>query len=281
MYIVYLELYVLAECRAVGGERVANLHAAQLVFADIECAPYVVHHRDAHDGRAQSHEFSHLGINLAHLALYLCHLHRLAQQRAHHIHSVAGGLCVHRSHLTLLFAGSVLSHFILALGSLYLCFGRLVRGKGFITLLSAYDALVVEVLHAVIGFLGYLAGSLGLLHQLVGTLYLLLACSGVGEVLERLGRFACGLGHSLLGVHLGHLEYGERIAYMHKVALLDSEFYHAAGQFARHPVFRHFDLALDNLRFLAEGEIADEGHDDHHCRKPYDGKQYVVMLCFS
>ena len=69
-HVVHFHLDVFLESGAESGELSAYFHAFQLVFAHIERTPHIAHFGDAHNGRAGAYQFAHLGIYLAHFALY-------------------------------------------------------------------------------------------------------------------------------------------------------------------------------------------------------------------
>ena len=116
--------------------------------------------------------------------------------------------------------------------------------------------------------------------QLEGSLYLLLA----GTVLRHLTHSRCGifgaLGLRLFGKHFGGIDDSQCIAHANVVALFHPDFEDAAGHFARHAIFRHFNLTLNLIGRAVEGEIADQGYDCHHSHESGDGEQNVVMLLF-
>ena len=169
-----------------------------MVFADIEGSPHIAHDRDAHDRRTKTHQLAYLWIDIAYLAFALGNLNRLLQEILHYIHGALGSLGVVGSHALLLLTCSVLGHFILALGCSHLSLCCLVGSKSLIALLTADDALVVEVLHAVVGLLGDGCSSFCLLNQLISTLNLLLACTGIGQILHGFGSSIGCLKHLLL-----------------------------------------------------------------------------------
>ena len=208
-----------------------------MILADIEGSPHIAHDRDAHDRRTETHQLAYLRINVAYLAFALGHLNGLLQEILHYIYSALGSLCVAGSHALLLLTGTVLRHFILALGCCHLSLCSLVGSKCFVALLTADHAVVIEVLHAVVSLLGNGCCSFCLLNQLEGTLNLLLARTGIGKILHGL---CCGIGcleHLLLRFHLWNFEDSEGVAHVNVIALLDSQFYDAAWQLAGYSVF--------------------------------------------
>ena len=109
----------------------------------------------------------------------------------------------------------------------------------------------------------------------------LLAGTVVGHVAQCGSCLLRGLSGTLLRVHLGHLQYGERIANMHVVALLNLDFNHSAGQLARHAILVGIHLALYHFVLGAEGEETNHGHHDDHGSESKHCQQNVVMLCFG
>ena len=208
-----------------------------MILADIEGSPHIAHYRDAHDRRTEPHQLAYLRIDIADLAFALSHLNSLLQEILHYIYSAFRSLCVVGCHALLLLAGTILRHLILALGCCHLSLCCLVGSKSLVALLTADYAVVIEVLHTVVSLLGNGCSCLCLLNQLEGTLNLLLAGTGISQILHRL---CCGIGsleHLLLRFHLWNFEDSEGIAHVNVVALLHSQFYDAARQLAGHSVF--------------------------------------------
>ena len=193
-----------------------------MVFTHIEGAPHIAHDRDAHDWGTETYQLAYLRINVAYLALALSHLDSLLQEILHYIHGALRSLGVVGCHALLLLTCTVLRHLILASGCCHLSLCSLVGSEGLVAFLTADDALVVEVLHAVVGFLGDGSGCFCLLNQLEGTLNLLLAGAGVGKILHCLGCRIGGLEHLLLRFHLWNFEDGKGVAHVNVVALFHS-----------------------------------------------------------
>ena len=56
------------------------------------------------------------------------------------------------------------------------------------------------------------------------------------------------------------------------------DFEDASGHFARHAVFAHFHLSLDDFRCLSEGKESDDSHDDYCSDDCCDGNQDIGIL---
>ena len=131
-------------------------------------------------------------------------LNGLFQKILHYIHSALRSLGVVGSHTLLLLAGSVLRHVILTSGSSHLSLCSLISSVSLVAFLTADYALVEEVLHAVVGFLGDGCGSFSLPNQLESTLNLLLTCTCIRQVLHSLGCSVGSLEHLFLRFHFRH-----------------------------------------------------------------------------
>ena len=177
--VIDLKVEMLVEGRAIGRERLAHLHTLKHILAYIERSINLVEHRDCHDWRAGAHEFSNLGIYLAHLSLGSSKLYRLAHICRHLLHGTFRTLPLCRCGTFLFSPGTVDSHVILAFGSLLLCLHRLVCGVGLVSLLRRHHPFVIESLHSLVAFLCHIGSRLCLLPHLVGAAHLLLACSAL------------------------------------------------------------------------------------------------------
>ena len=134
-----------------------------------------------------------------------------------------------------------------------------------VALLRAHHALVVEVLHTGVGLPCDVLSSHSLLHQVVGTLYLFLACSLIGQIADSLSGALGGFCHFLLSVGLRDLQDGKRVADMDVVAFLDAYLLDARRQLTTDTIVADFHLALDDLVGLAESEETDDTYDSHCC----------------
>ena len=241
-----------------------------MVLADVERGPLVVHHGDAHDGSAGANEFTHLGIDVGDFTGHLGPLNGFAHVALHLLHGTTGLTCGGRSCTALLVTGTVHGHLIIALCSLDLCLCRFVHGLGLVKLLGADDFLLMEFLHAIVGLLGNFKTGLCLLQDLGGSLNLLLA----GTVLCHLCDGRCGVGSALglhhLGIHLGSLDNGERVACVYKVTFLGQESKDTSRHFTRHTVFLDFHFALDFLGVALQGQVTDESDNEDHGGKSED-----------
>ena len=177
------------------GELGAHLHAIELILADIEGAPHILHHRNRHDGRARADQFADLRIDVGDLALLLGYLHRLVDIRIHLLDGALGAVDLGRGRHLILHAGAVDGHVVLTLGGLHLGLHRLVVGKGLIAFLGTHDALVEEALYTVVGLLCDLIACLCLLEDGEGSLDLFLTGAVLGLQLQ-----GCGCTLSALGL---------------------------------------------------------------------------------
>ena len=125
--------------------------------------------------------------------------------------------------------GTVDSHVILALGGLHLGLHRLVVGIDLIALLGTHHTLVVETLDAGIRLLGNLETGLSLLQHTIGTLDLLLAGTILRLQLQGCRSTLGTLGLFHLRTYIRGVEDGQRIAHLHIVALLHTEFEDTTG----------------------------------------------------
>ena len=87
-----------------------------------------------------------------------------------------------------------------------------------------------------------------------------------------------GLFH--LGTNLWSIENSQRVAYLHEVALLHSDFQNTSRNLAGHTIFTNLHLTLNQLWVTSKGKESDQGHNGHYCRESYNCKQDVVMLRF-
>ena len=177
--IIYLHLDVLVESRNECCEFCTLVETSQTVFAYIECAPHIVHDGDTHDRRSQAYQFANLRIDRTNFAFYLCHLNGFLEQVLDYIHCTFRSFSIAGSHSLLLLSGTILGHFVLALGSLHLSFCGLIGSKSFIALLTAHHSLIEEILDAGVGFLSYFCSCHCLLVELISALYLFLAGTGI------------------------------------------------------------------------------------------------------
>ena len=150
LHIVNLHLHILVESGYESGECLTNLQTVELVFTNIEGAPEVAHDGNGHDGRTGTYQFAHLGIDVGNLALHLGNLYGFVDVGVDLIDSTLGTAYQSGSGLLVLVAGTVLGHFILALGSLVLGFHGLVVGIHLVALLGTHHALVEETLDALV-----------------------------------------------------------------------------------------------------------------------------------
>ena len=158
--------------------------------------------------------------------------------------------------------------------------GGLKHSVGLVALLGTHHTLVEEALHTVVRFLCNLQSGLGLLQQLEGALHHLLACTVLGHIVQGGSTILYALCLLHLGFHLRGVDNGQRVASMNEVALADPDLQDTSRHLTRNSVFRNLNLSLNKLWVATQGEEADEGHDDNHCCKAYDGIQNVMMLFF-
>ena len=206
------------------GELRAHLHTVELILADIEGAPHILHHRNRHDGRARADQFADLRVDVGDLTFLLGNLHRLVDIGVDLLDGPLGTVHLGRRRHLILHAGAIDRHVVLTLGGLHLGLHRLVVGKGLIALLGTHDALVEEALYTVVGLLGDLIACLRLLEDRERPLDLFLAGAVLGLQLQR-SRCTLGpLGLRHLRPYLRGIEDGQGIPRLHEVALLDTEF---------------------------------------------------------
>ena len=143
------------------------MELGQHLFADVEGDPVVVL-EDADDGSAHGHELAHFGVNLVDGSVAGSHEVAVLKDglgrgdaSAGHAHHGGSGLLV-----LLLSAGACQRE--LVLGGAELRVGGVIGGFGLVALLGGDDALLVEVLHALIGLLGDVGGGLGRAHHVLG-----------------------------------------------------------------------------------------------------------------
>lgn len=86
------EAEVLVEGRTEGGNLVADLHAMELVFADVERAPHVAHHGYGHDGGTGAYELADLGIDVGDFTFHLGGLNGLVHIGADFGHGTTGAV---------------------------------------------------------------------------------------------------------------------------------------------------------------------------------------------
>ena len=149
-----------------------------------------------------------------------------------------------------------------------------------IAALGTHHTFVVEVVHTLECLMGDVVGGLGLLQQFEGTTDGLLAGTVVGHLVHCRGSPSHALGLGTLGLNLRGIKDGEGVAGMHKVTFLYTEFEDAAGHLARHTIFRHFHLTLNNVFFFVKSEITDNSYSGHGGDDAQNGQQNVVVLVF-
>mgnify|MGYP002296363586 CR=1 FL=1 len=147
--------------------------------------------------------------------------------------------------LFLLLAGSVEYQFALRFGRTLGRLHRLQVGAGFIQLLGRNDALFIEVVHAVEGFLGQQQSCLGFFPEI--QCGFLLLDTGTGEGFLVHGR--CGALHGFgllqLGIQFGGRERVEQFALGDVLSLLYFHLLDTAGNFRRSFVCSTFHRSLD------------------------------------
>ena len=124
--------------------------------------------------------------------------------------------------------------------------GLIVR-LGFVTLLGRHDALVVEVLHAVVRLLGDVESRLSLLPKLVGTGHFLRTGASHGLGALCLGGRSYGFGLTQFGVHLGGVQVNQRVAGVHAVALAEAVSLDTSGHLAGDTYLGGLCLTHDNV----------------------------------
>ena len=131
-----------------------------------------------------------------------------------------------------LVAGSAQRHVVLALGSLRLSDGGVVLRLGFIIFLCGYNLLVIQVLYAFERLLHDILLNQGLLPELIGPGYLLLARAVARLGALRLGGAARGLRLRHLCPYLGGIYECDGVAFADLLAFTAVEFGHMAGDHA-------------------------------------------------
>ena len=167
-----------------------------------------------------------------------------------------------------------------ALCRLDLCLYCLIVGKRLIAFLCRHHALVVETLHAVIRFLRNFQSGLCLLKQSISTVDLFATSTVVCHLVHGRCSALSALSLCELSLHVGSIDDGERVANIHIVALLDTQFEHTSRHLARHAIFRHLDISLYNFRLALENKSADNSYYYNHDGESRHREQYVLMLCF-
>ena len=177
----HTHLYVFVEGWYVDFQNGSNLYLLELILTDVECSPDIIDHGDAHNGTSQTDEFADLRIDSLDFTVSGCTLYGLFQYGTDHVDGGPCGLCLLLRRFFRLLPCTVFGKFPLRLGSLYAGFRCFVGCHGLVTFLCCHYTFVIEPLHTPVGLLRNTVGCNGLLVELVGTFYGLVACRCFGQ----------------------------------------------------------------------------------------------------
>lgn len=215
------------------------------ILLDVEGHPYVAHIENRHYGITRSDQFAGFGDDRRNLARYRGVNQGIRKIGLHFRNGAFGLPYLGGCRLFLLLAGSVEYQFALRFGRTLGRLHRLQVGAGFIQLLGRNDALFIEVVHAVEGFLGQQQSCLGFFPEI--QCGFLLLDTGTGEGFLVHGR--CGALHGFgllqLGIQFGGRERVEQFALGDVLSLLYFHLLDTAGNFRRSFVCSTFHRSLD------------------------------------
>lgn len=241
----HLELHAAVQGRDIACHTGSDMDVGHQILLDVEGHPYVAHIENRHYGITRSDQFAGFGDDRRNLARYRGVNQGIRKIGLHFRNGAFGLPYLGGCRLFLLLAGSVEYQFALRFGRTLGRLHRLQVGAGFIQLLGRNDALFIEVVHAVEGFLGQQQSCLGFFPEI--QCGFLLLDTGAGEGFLVHGR--CGALHGFgllqLGIQFGGRERVEQFALGDVLSLLYFHLLDTAGNFRRSFVCSTFHRSLD------------------------------------
>ena len=206
----------------------------------------IVHHDEAHDGSAGSHQFSAFGEDGGYLAVFGSGETGVDEEGGDFIDSALRRFHQATGRGAVLALRSVHGHLILLVGGTFGGLGGFVHGFHLVTPLGGDDTVLIKRYNALVSSLGEGKVALRLVPELPGGGHNLAAGTGVYLLVLLLGHLLQGIHLAVFGFDGGAVDDDKRIACLHPVALLYEEGVHTSGQLSADTYFRCFHLSLQD-----------------------------------